>query len=175
MVQFYHSYEPRFGFWSPMLRQLDDVLDVMTLASSTKLATPLQNLHFEQYETDELYIMNIDVPGVSREDMQIELEGRQIHIAGQRKHEGKNGPRVTSFSQRIHIPEGVQPEHISADLKDGVLRLAVQKPAAHRPTKIKIGDGAPQGFLKSWLGSDKKSSDTIEVKKSNRDTVALSG
>ncbi len=174
MVQFYPSYETRFGFWTPMLRQLDDVLDVMSQASSSKMALPMQNLNFDQYETDELYIMNIDVPGVSREDLQIELEGKQLLVAGQRKHEGKSGPRVTTFSQRIHVPEGVQPEHISADLKDGVLRLAVQKPAAHRPTKIKIGDGAPQGFLKSWLASDKKSSETIEVKKANRESVAIS-
>lgn len=176
MVQFYPNYESRFGLWSPVLRHLDDMLDVMSHTADPRTSmSSTQNLRFDYFETDELYIMNIDVPGVAREDLQVELEGNSLHLAGQRKHEGKSGARITSFSQRIHLPEGVQSEHIAADLKDGVLRLAIQKPAAQRPTKIKIGDGPAKGFLKNLLGNEKKTSETIDVKKSKTETVAISG
>ncbi len=60
---------------------------------------------------------------------------------------------------------------IEANHKDGVLALAIQKPAAVRATKIKIGDGSGKdglnkgGFLKSFIGDKKGGKDTaVEVK-----------
>jgi HSP20 family protein len=148
-----------YGFWRPLLRQLDEMLDQRV---PTEPAAG-----FELDETDQHWVMSFDVPGVQREDLSVEVTGNRLLVSGERKADGRTGRRHGKFQRTFTLPDGVTADAVVAEHKDGVLRLAVRKPEAARPTKISIGDGAAQprtgGFFKSLMG-EKRAKDTLVVK-----------
>lgn len=87
-----------------------------------------------------------ELPGLRKEDVNIELRNDQLVISGERsntwKSEGENWVsqerRFGSFSRSIPLPEGCKPEDVSAQFGDGVLDLKILKPEQHRKTTHRI-------------------------------------
>ena len=100
-------------------------------------------------ETDDHFVLRADLPGMSEEDVTIEVEDRVLTISGERKAEhaeGKDGyHRVErafgSFSRSLTLPEGVDAEAVSASFDRGVLEVRIPKPEQRKPRKISIGVG----------------------------------
>jgi len=99
---------------------------------------------FEVKETPKAYIFTADLPGVKDSDINMELTNNRLTISGSREEEASNEDEryfafersYGSFSRTFVLPEGVEMDNIEADLKDGVLRVAVPKGAAHQARKI---------------------------------------
>lgn len=146
------------AFWHPLLRHASP-----SDAGRSEVTAP-----YELDETEEHYVMSFDVPGIHRDDLAIEVTGNQLVVAGERRAEGGGtSRRQGKFQHAFTLPDGITAEAIVAEHKDGVLRLAIQKPASVRPTRVKIADGTTQqrdgGFFKS-LVSSKKAKDAVVVK-----------
>jgi HSP20 family protein len=104
-------------------------------------------------ETDEHYVLKADLPGISENDVKVELHGRVLTVSGQREERSettKGGyyrlERSTgAFARSLTLPAGVDPESIRANLRDGVLEVQIAKPASVRPQRvqIKVGGAAP--------------------------------
>ena len=115
-------------------------------------------------ETAEDFVLRADLPGLSEGDVNIELEDNVLTISGQRKsehEERKEGyyrvERASgSFSRSLTLPEGVDPEKISANFSNGVLEVRVPKPEQRKPRKVTIsaGGGAAKTIEGSESGSD---------------------
>jgi HSP20 family protein len=102
-------------------------------------------------ETDEEYVVMVDVPGVRSDDVQIELRDQILTISGTRVPvETGEAQRVErpfgAFSRMLTLPQGIDPDSIRADYADGVLTLHVPKPGEAKPKKIArpgaVGEGA---------------------------------
>jgi len=117
-------------------------------------------------ETQAHFVIKADLPGMSENDVGIELENNVLTIAGERKteheqqHEGYYRlERATgSFSRALSLPEGVDPEAVAATFDNGVLTVRIPKPAQARPRKVKIGVGgaAPQTIEADATGTSSK-------------------
>ena len=100
-------------------------------------------------EAEEHFILRADLPGMSEEDVNIEVEERVLTISGERKAEhteNKDGyHRVErafgSFSRSLTLPEGVDAEAVTANFDRGVLEIRIPKPEQRKPRKISIGVG----------------------------------
>ena len=100
------------------------------------------------HETDEGLQIHAELPGVRKEDVGVELKDGVMTITGkkQERHEtGKEGThnhriecRFGQFSRAFAVPEGVQPDHIWASFADGVLSVAVARPAVQPPQTATI-------------------------------------
>lgn len=107
---------------------------------------------FEVYERKDGYVFKGDLPGVRQEDLEISLTENRLTIAGKREsEERKEGERFYAiervygqFTRTFSLPEGVDGEHVKAELKDGVLTLVIPKKPEVQPRKIQIGIGAGQ-------------------------------
>lgn len=154
--------------WRPLIRQFDEMFDQLTPPARDHWhGGRSDHVQFEIDETDDHYVMSFDVPGVRREDLDIEVNGNRLTVSGERKAERKSGSRRYGKFQRVfNLPDGVTADGIVAEHKDGVLRLALQKPAAAKAMKIKIADGATQvrdgGFFKN-LVSNKNAKNTVHI------------
>lgn len=102
---------------------------------------------FDVKETPEAYVFTADMPGIKREDLDIELTGNRLTISGKREAE-KSVQEAQYFSQErsygtftrtFALPEEVESSKVAAELKDGVLQLQVPKSPEVRPQKISIG------------------------------------
>jgi HSP20 family protein len=100
------------------------------------------------YEQDGNLVTKAELPGVKKEDIDISIEGGDLIIRGERKQESEvkeeNYYRMErssgTFYRRLPMPEGVQPDQITANFSDGVLEIRIPKPQAaeEKTTKIEI-------------------------------------
>ncbi|MGH7884797.1 MAG: Hsp20/alpha crystallin family protein [Thermodesulfobacteriota bacterium] len=97
-------------------------------------------------EKDNSYIVRAEVPGVSREDIDIDLKDNNLVIKGEKKFEKKdekdNYVRVESsygsFQRSFYIDEKVDKNNISAKYKDGILEVTLPKKEEAAPKKIEV-------------------------------------
>jgi HSP20 family protein len=104
-------------------------------------------------ETDKAFVLKADLPGLSEEDVKIEVEDNVLTVSGERKashEESRQGYyRVErsygAFSRSLTLPEGVDANSINATFDRGVLEVRVPKPEERKPRKVEIslGGGAP--------------------------------
>lgn len=98
-------------------------------------------------ETDDHIIVTCDVPGISKDDIELTFADGILTIKGEKMKEAeKNGSTVYRqemwegrFQRTIGMPEAVDPKKIDAKLDDGVLTAAFTKREETKPKKIAIG------------------------------------
>lgn len=106
---------------------------------------------FDVKETKDAYVFTADLPGVKESDVDLSLTGNRLTISGKREEEKKEQDErwyayersYGAFSRSFTLPEGVDAEHVQAELKEGVLRVNVPKKPEAKPRKIelKLGSG----------------------------------
>ena len=100
-------------------------------------------------EERDHYVLRADLPGVSEDDVKVELEDNVLTISGDRKSEHEQRKegyyRVErasgAFSRSLTLPEGIDPESIQARFEKGVLEVRVPKPEERKPRRVEINVG----------------------------------
>ena len=100
-------------------------------------------------ETDSDFVLRADLPGLSEQDVNIELEDNVLTISGERKaehEERKEGyyrvERASgSFSRSLTLPEGIDADAVQASFDSGVLEVRIPKPEERKPRKVSISVG----------------------------------
>jgi len=98
------------------------------------------------YETDDALVLKAELPGVSKDDVSIEVHQNTLILRGQRKHEAEvkeeNYHRVEraygTFQRSFVLPTMVDQEKVQAAFKDGVLELRLPKLESAKPKRIAI-------------------------------------
>lgn len=86
-------------------------------------------------ETDDQFLISAELPGMQKEDINIDLENGRLTISGERsfkkEEEGKKFHRVEtrygSFNRSFQLPDNVDEESIEASYEDGLLNISVDK------------------------------------------------
>lgn len=95
-------------------------------------------------ETDDAYIVEADLPGVKRNDVDVELVGSELTISGEIKERERTGllrrqaRRTGRFDYRVTLPDHVESDQIEASLNEGVLTVRVPKSEQAQRRKIEI-------------------------------------
>ncbi|KAL0225822.1 hypothetical protein P9112_013146 [Eukaryota sp. TZLM1-RC] len=87
------------------------------------------------HEEEDKWEIDIECPGLRKEDVQIELDGNDLIISGERrKEEEKPGRRtvlkereVGKFTRRFTLPSNCQSEQVSSKMENGILRVNIPK------------------------------------------------
>jgi len=103
-------------------------------------------------ETDDALVLRADLPGLDRDDIEIEVKDNVLTVSGERKadHEekGEGFYRVERafgrFSRSLDLPRGIDASGVKADFEQGVLEVRIPKPEERKPTKVEIGGGDPE-------------------------------
>ncbi len=98
-------------------------------------------------EEDDAFYVDAEVPGLSADDIKVDIEKNVLTLSGERKIEKEETKdtyrrverQYGSFTRSFSLPETVDTENIRADLKDGVLELRLPKKEAPRPKSISVG------------------------------------
>jgi HSP20 family protein len=102
-------------------------------------------------ETEGHFVLRADLPGLSEEDVAIELEDNVLTVAGERQaeHEDKREGFYRlerssgQFRRSLTLPDGIDPEAIEARFDKGVLEVRIPKPEERKPRRvaIQVGEG----------------------------------
>ncbi len=110
-------------------------------ARDTRVAVPVTDI----YETVDQYALKMEMPGVTRENLEILMENNDLEIRGKVEAYAPAGkdPRYSEFSpcdyyRKFTIGNDIDRNKINATLESGVLTLVLQKHEAVKPKKIPI-------------------------------------
>ncbi len=106
---------------------------------------------FDVKETKDAYLFKADLPGVDEKDLDLSLTGNRRTVSGKREEEHKEKEeeghyfayerKYGSFSRSFTLPEGVDLEGVSADLKNGELTIRIPKRPEVQSKKITLTKG----------------------------------
>ena len=98
-------------------------------------------------ETDQAYLAEVELPGVARDDISVEMAGQELVISGEFRDTAKEGRalrrgrRSGRFEYRVLLPGQAEADKVTAALADGVLTVTVPKTAADKPRRIQVTAG----------------------------------
>jgi len=137
------------AFDGPFFRAFDrDLGEARAFESQSPVFTPPVDIQ----EDDAGITLNVELPAVAAKDVDIRLEGNTLTLRGERRLEedvkdekGRGYTRIErwygSFLRSFTLPTTVDVEHVSAESKDGVLRIYLPKKAETRARQIKVAVG----------------------------------
>ena len=99
-------------------------------------------------ETEDAYVAKVELPGVSKDQINVQLQDRELVVSGEipEEQDGQNGGRrrhrstrrTGRFEFRAWLPGDVNADAVQGELTDGVLTLTIPKSEAAKPRKIEI-------------------------------------
>jgi HSP20 family protein len=101
------------------------------------------------YEDAQRLTLKLEVPGISKDDLDIRVEGRTLTVKGERKFENEQKEenfhrierRYGSFTRSFTLPNTVDVESVEASSTDGVLTLSLPKKPEAKPKQIQVRVG----------------------------------
>lgn len=131
--------------WSP-LRELDSMERRMRRMLDEVGFTPVLLPAADVYETNDEYVVELEVPGFERQELGIEVSDHQLTVKGERKEAKEQKEKAfrlrerieREFERRFELPPEADTEHVEAKFVRGVLEVHAPKLAISKPKKIEI-------------------------------------
>jgi HSP20 family protein len=104
--------------------------------------------------TDRGVTIHMDVPGLTTDDLEIDLENDTLTVRGERpvpyREDGNGEQRVWRhierrfgrFERSLRVPGGLNPDAVEASMADGVLTMAIPRPEQPKPHRVRIRAGS---------------------------------
>ena len=97
-------------------------------------------------ESDNLFQINTDLPGLTKKDIKVSLKGDQLTISGERKRISDNENdhyyyrerSVGKFNRSFNLPESINKDKIQASFKNGILSIELEKHEEIVPKEMEI-------------------------------------
>ncbi len=146
LVRYQHPLARNFGDLDRWFRSPEDGFGrLFELAERLSGAPSSGTSYFgaDLFEDDDHYYAQLEMPGVKKDDLKIELHDHQLTVVWERRvdEKAKDTERhdQTSLRRVVAVPEGIDADKVSAKLEDGILTVTLPKSAERKPREIKVG------------------------------------
>jgi HSP20 family protein len=100
----------------------------------------------ELQQTADAIVVEMDLPGVKKDDISVELSGDELAVTGDLKDgtDGQSKRRIRRsghFEQRMVLPARVEADQATASLSDGVLTVTMPRSEAGKPHRVEVTSG----------------------------------
>lgn len=97
-------------------------------------------------EDDKQYFIQVTLPGMKKEDINIDLDDRTLTVSGERKHEKEEKDvkyhlvesRYGKFERSFTLPANADPDSMDAKYENGILKMTVKKSEKSMSKQIKV-------------------------------------
>ena len=104
------------------------------------------NPRVDIYEEENAIVLKAELPGVEKDNITVDVKDGVLTLKGERSSDNEVNEEsyyrrersFGSFQRRFNIADNVDPEQITADYKDGVLKVTIPKPAEVKPRQITV-------------------------------------
>ncbi|MGW0826163.1 Hsp20/alpha crystallin family protein [Streptomyces sp. NPDC002845] len=137
---------PGFGWGEPIATEFEELFERMNrlLQGAAAPVALSWSPAADMRETDDACVIEAELPGIKRDDIDIEMSERELRITGEYKEREREGVlrrstrRTGRFEYHALLPTDIKAEEVSATLHDGVLTVTVPKAQATKPRHIEI-------------------------------------
>ncbi len=145
----------RPAFWG-VERDLSDVVNRIESIWEDQVSKPSMT-YADFKETEKAFLVAIDMPGVGKSDLNVEIEEDRIMINGTRKKSLFDESEETQKVFRVvTLPQNVDKDKVQAHIENGVLYLAMLKTEKEKPKKIELSESLKSGLWTKFLGDKKQ-------------------
>ncbi len=117
------------------------------------------------YEDEHKVTLKLEVPGINQDDVDVRLENNTLTVSGERKFEKEEKEenfhrierRYGSFARSFTLPNTLDPESVTANYENGVLKIELAKRAEAKPKQIKVNIGSGKTLGKTVEGTKAES------------------
>ena len=125
------TYTPRMSIFDEFNEIFNDINTYESTKTYDSIWEPAYNIH----EDDKNYYLSFDLPGTSKDSVDISISNDMLIVSGSRKSESNhngnysrfNSIQYGNFQKSFNLPENVNQDKISAKMKDGVLSITIKK------------------------------------------------
>lgn len=145
LVRYQHPLTDAFGdldrwFRSPM-EGFGRLFDLADRLGALPAAAGMAGFGADLYEDEGHYYARLELPGVKKEDLSVELHDHQLTISCERKKtedQPEKSTETTVYKRVVTVPDGVEADRVSAKLEDGILTVTLPKSAGKKPRQISV-------------------------------------
>jgi HSP20 family protein len=126
----------------------------------------------EVEDCQDHYLLTLEMAGIRKDDIKLEIEDGQLTVSGERRHETSQREESQWYSERqfgkfhrsFAIPAGIDTGKVEASYQDGILRVTIPKAESAKPRQIKIANSAGGSKFDKLLSQSKESHPSNEYK-----------
>ena len=89
-------------------------------------------------ENEKEYYLTMDVPGMSKDDIEVTFDSNRLKISGQRKSDKYDSYEYGKMERTFNVPSNVETDKISAKIDNGVLKVLLPKAKSSLGRKISV-------------------------------------
>ncbi|AHZ83973.1 Hsp20/alpha crystallin family protein [Bdellovibrio bacteriovorus] len=128
-------YWPTRRMTSNIFDEMDRMFENFATVPAAESQERLFKTACEVTESDDHYLLSVDLPGFKKENINIEMNGNLLTISGERKRDEKV---IGTFSRSFTVPDTVDGAKIEAHHEDGVLSIYLPKAPLAKAQRIEI-------------------------------------
>ncbi len=132
---------PFIGLQRDFGRLFDEVFGQMSPQAQSVCTFPALNIT----ENADGWIVEADVPGLTMEQLNVEVDGNELHIWGKREWEAREGEKLVrnervsgEFHRTLNLPVDIKLDAVEAKLNNGVLSVTLPKAETAKPRRIDV-------------------------------------
>tara|TARA_Y100000748_G_scaffold302997_1_gene306832 strand:+ start:32 stop:439 length:408 start_codon:yes stop_codon:yes gene_type:complete len=129
--------------WKPFNNEIDTFDNIIDqyftdLSIDPRFSSVNVNTTSHYNENDKEYYLTMDVPGMSKDDIDIAFDNNRLKVSGQRQSDKYNSYEYGKMERSFNIPSNVQSDKISAKIDNGVLNVLLPKTKSSIGRKITV-------------------------------------
>ncbi|MBW3573591.1 MAG: Hsp20/alpha crystallin family protein [Actinobacteria bacterium] len=135
-----------------MLMRFDPLRELDRLVQQTGGGGRPPVMPMDAYRHQDRFVVHFDVPGVDPSSIDLTVERNVVTVSAERRWQPAEGDQVIvserpqgSFSRQLFLGEGLNPDAIEADYRDGVLTVSIPVAEQAKPRRVEVSAGNGKG------------------------------
>lgn len=136
----------RYHPFGDLLRWVDNVNSMLDESDRDPMSVSAWSPKVDIHEDENQYLFQVELPGMDKKDINVEIENDQLVLSGEKKHrkefKEENCHRFESgigkFYRSFQIPKSIQQDKVKASMKNGVLELMLPKAEEKKKKSIPV-------------------------------------
>ncbi len=124
----------------------DDFFTPFAMVNHPATVNTKTSLKVDIYESENQIVIEAELAGVEKEDISIDVKGKLLTLAGERKNSievsetnfHRKERQYGMFERKFNLPFEVQSDSVKANFKNGILKMEISKPEEQVASKISI-------------------------------------
>ncbi|MEX0330626.1 MAG: Hsp20/alpha crystallin family protein [Puniceicoccaceae bacterium] len=124
--------------WTDLDRLFETTLPELYQWSPLRISGRVRSLPLDVYEGDDERVIRLEMPGVQKKDIQLELENAVLSVEAKRIEKTESGESTIELSRSVSVGDDIDAENIKAHLENGILSISLPKREQAKPKQITI-------------------------------------